>query len=173
VLRVIHATGDFDFKSGLHIHPDAVREGIKAIREGMDIVSDVEMVRAGINKRLLSKWGGRAICGISDADVGGTKTRAEAGIGAAVSANTGIIAIGNAPSALMSAINSILEGKFRPKLLIGVPVGFVKAVEAKTFLSVQSFPFITNHGRKGGSAACAAIVNALLRMADEVEEREG
>jgi len=102
VKRVIHATGDFEFKSTLVFHPDAVKRGIAAIQAGRDIITDVEMVKAGINKRLLARWGGRVICRIPDTDdqqeEGEGKTRAESGIERALEEghNAGIVAIGNA-----------------------------------------------------------------------------
>ena len=65
VQRVIHATADFDFKDTLLFHPDAVARGLAAIKAGKDIVTDVEMVRTGINKKWLSPWGGKVHCGIS------------------------------------------------------------------------------------------------------------
>ena len=142
---------------------------------GRDILTDVEMVRTGINKRLLAKWGGTVLCNIhpsgeeNSPSVG--KTRAESGIEEALGSrnNIGIVAIGNAPTALLKVID--LLGKDPPPqplpLVIGVPVGFVKALESKALLSAQTFPFITNLSRKGGTPAAVAIVNALLTMAAE------
>ncbi|MDA8090058.1 MAG: precorrin-8X methylmutase [Nitrospiraceae bacterium] len=172
VQRVVHATGDFEFINTLIFHPDAVKAGVEAIKSGMDIITDVEMVRAGINEKALSGFGGMALCGIKD--VSGDhadKTRAERGFCdlAIKEKNAGIYVIGNAPTALFACIKLVNEGVLKPKLVIGVPVGFVRAVEAKAFLAAQGkkFPFITNAGRKGGSTVAAAIVNALLLMAQE------
>jgi len=181
VQRVIHATGDFEFKNTLTFHPDAVAFGLKAIKSGKDILTDVEMVQTGINKRWLSPWGGKVICSIQNtgaqgssepAEEGKTTTRAERGIEAALreNRNIGIIAIGNAPTALLKAIELFNSPAFagRPlPLVVGVPVGFVKAVESKVLLAEQKFPFITALGRKGGTPAAVAIVNALLKMAGE------
>jgi len=191
VKRVIHTTADFEFKSSLIFHPGAVKAGIEAIKAGKDILTDVEMVRTGINKKLLEKWGGKVVCHIQESGVrsqserpsaetrigeSGEKTRSEAGIEVALkeNSNIGIMAIGNAPTALLKAIE-ILNGKGvlpyaptrEPLLVVGVPVGFVKAVESKAELAKQTFPFITNSSRKGGSTVAVAIVNALLKMADE------
>ncbi|MCX7913783.1 MAG: precorrin-8X methylmutase, partial [Thermodesulfovibrionales bacterium] len=97
------------------------------------------------------------------------KTRAERAIEEALvnTNNIGIIAIGNAPTALLKVIE-IFKGlppeEANKFLVIGVPVGFVNAVEAKILLSAQSFPFITNYSRKGGTPVAVAIVNALLKM---------
>jgi precorrin-8X/cobalt-precorrin-8 methylmutase len=175
VKRVIHATADFEFRDSLVFHPDAVRTGVDAIRAGRDILTDVEMVRTGISKRLLGRWGGKVLCSIrpSGAEDGGSRggTRAEAGIeeALAVENNIGIVAIGNAPTALSKVIELFGKGMIsRPlPLVIGVPVGFVKALESKVLLSNQTFPFITNLGRKGGTPAAVAIVNALLKIAEE------
>ena len=175
VKRVIHATADFEFRNSLVFHPDAVKTGLDAIRGGRDILTDVEMVRTGVNKRLLGRWGGKVLCGLrpSEGEDRGSqgKTRAEAGIEEALGAenNIGVIAIGNAPTALLKVVELFGKGVIsRPlPLVIGVPVGFVKALESKALLATQTFPFITNLGRKGGTPAAVAIVNALLKMADE------
>lgn len=186
VQRVIHATADFEFKSSLVFHPDAVRAGIEAVRSGRDILTDIEMVRTGINKRLLEKWGGKVICELQESGVksqeSGGKTRSERGIELALTEknNIGIIAIGNAPTALLRTIEILSNSKFKTQnstfggsglkpdpslpLVIGVPVGFVKALESKSLLATQQFPFITNLSRKGGTPVAVAIVNALLKM---------
>jgi len=174
VKRVIHATADFEFGQTLVFHPDAIKTGIEAIRSGKNILTDVEMVRTGINKRLMSKWGGEVICrmpgpeGVKSAD---NRTRAEKGIELGLDGihAIGIIAIGNAPTALLKVME-IFNSPAAPSpfpLVIGVPVGFVKAFESKALLASQPFPFITNLSRKGGSPVAVAIVNALLKMAEE------
>ncbi len=187
VQRVIHATADFEFKNTLTFHPDAVACGLKAIKAGKDILTDVEMVKTGINKKWLSPWGGKVICSIQNtgAQAGGeqgsgagvqgsgSKTRAERGIEKALreNPNIGIIAIGNAPTALLKTIELLANSELRTRnselLVVGVPVGFVKAVESKALLAEQKFPFITALGRKGGTPAAVAIVNALLKIAEE------
>lgn len=174
VQRVIHATADFDFKDTLTFHPDAVAGGLEAIKAGKDILTDVEMVRTGINKKWLSQFGGRVICGIQDAGAQSAenRTRAEIGIEAALRENSsiGIIAIGNAPTALLKVIALFNSAEFAGRqlpLVVGVPVGFVKAVESKALLAAQRFPSITAVGRKGGTPVAVAIVNALLKMAGE------
>jgi precorrin-8X/cobalt-precorrin-8 methylmutase len=179
VQRVIHATGDFDFEEIIRFHPDAIERGITAIRAGKDILVDVKMVEAGINKRLLSLFGGRVLCYISDPDVETSAsekglTRAEAAVIKAVESNEpslpgggsaiGIVAVGNAPTALLKVMELVDGGLFRPDLIIGVPVGFVKAEESKGVLNGKGYPFITCLGRKGGSPVAVAIVNALLKL---------
>ena len=174
--RVIHTTADFEFKRTLIFHHDAITTGINAIRSGKNILTDVEMVKTGINKKLLKKWGGEVICRIQDAGCRmqdeETRTKAEMGIESALKENNniGIIAIGNAPTALLKVIeifnSPIHPFTDSPIVVIGVPVGFVKAFESKALLSTQNFPFITNLSRKGGSPVAAAIVNALLKIAE-------
>jgi precorrin-8X/cobalt-precorrin-8 methylmutase len=181
VQRVIHATADFDFKDTLTFHPDAVRSGLAAIKAGKDILTDVEMVRTGINKKWQSQFGGSVVCAIRNTGAQGPgsgehknegKTRAELGMEKALRENNniGIIAIGNAPTALLKVIELFsspdLAGRQLP-LVVGVPVGFVKAVESKALLAKQQFPFITASGRKGGTPVAVSIVNALLKMAGE------
>jgi len=183
VQRVIHATADFDFKDTLTFHPNAVPGGLAAIRAGKDILTDVEMVRTGINKKWMLPWGGNVFCAIENTGAQGKesgqklpegKTRAELGIEKAlkVNPNIGIIAIGNAPTALLKVIELFKSPAFSNKqlpLVIGVPVGFVKAVESKALLAEQQFPFITALGRKGGTPAAVAIVNALLKIAGGIQ----
>ncbi|MCL5024655.1 MAG: precorrin-8X methylmutase [Nitrospirae bacterium] len=173
VKRVIHATADFEFRRSLVFHPDAVRTGIGTIRAGKSILTDIEMVRAGINKKLLARWGGEAVCMITDEEVVRTSeetgmTRSEISIEKGLSGNVGIIAIGNAPTALLKAVELLAKAPAdRPlPLIVGVPVGFVKALESKALLAAQRFPFITNLSRKGGTPVAVAIVNALLKMAE-------
>jgi precorrin-8X/cobalt-precorrin-8 methylmutase len=184
VKRVIHTTADFEFKGSLAFHPDAVRAGIAAIKSGKDILADVEMVRTGINKKLLEKWGGKVLCNIQASGVRSQgseeKTRSELGIESALKENNniGIIAIGNAPTALLKTIEILSKGVLQyaptdtPPLVIGVPVGFVKALESKALLASQPFPFITNLSRKGGSTVAVAIVNALLKMAEGGDDQK-
>jgi precorrin-8X/cobalt-precorrin-8 methylmutase len=174
VKRVIHATADLEFKHSLLFQIDAIKTGLVAIRSGKDILTDVEMVKTGISKKLLDKWGGKVICripSIDEAEHPGNVTRAERGIETALKEknNIGIIAVGNAPTALLKVIELYNAGAVaEPKpLVIGVPVGFVKAVESKALLAAQTFPFITNMSRKGGTPVAVAIVNALLKIAGE------
>ena len=168
VKRVIHATGDFDFARNMRFAAEAVEAGIRAIKNGMNILVDVEMVKAGINRRLLEKCGGKVICNIQSTEHRtqntDNKTKTEVGIESAVEEdnNIGIVAIGNAPTALYRVMKLIQYADFKPELVIGVPVGFVKAVESKEVLQHMKYPFITSLGRKGGSSVAVAIVNALL-----------
>ena len=167
VMRVIHATGDFDFEDNLRFHPEAIKAGIRALKDGKNILVDVNMVAAGINRRLLERWGGSIISTISevgDQAMKEGKTRAEAAIEKTIDEKIGIVAIGNAPTALLKTMELIDEGRFKPDLVIGAPVGFVNAEESKDALSKKPYPFITSLGRKGGSPVAVAIVNGILRL---------
>lgn len=170
IRRVIHATGDFDFGHTLIFGNSPIEAAIESIRSGRDIYIDVSMGAAGISARIIEQFGGRVKCHINDADIAAKarnddKTRTETALEKLSGSNIGIIAVGNAPTALVAAMSLIHEGKISPALLVGVPVGFVNAVESKEILTEQSYPFITNKGRKGGTPVAVAIVNALLRLA--------
>ncbi len=169
VKRVVHATGDPAFASTLVFHPEATTTGLKAIKGGLDIITDVEMVRAGINQSVLGEFGGRVLCAVKDMKVSkGQGTRTERAIERLLreNPNVGIVVIGNAPTALVKAIK-VLQGPLKERasqiLLVGMPVGFVRALESKLLLSMQEFPFITNISTKGGTPATVATVNALIK----------
>ncbi len=174
VRRVIHASGDPEYARSLIIHEHAVEAGVSAIRTGKRIVTDVNMVKAGISKKAVERFGGSIICKIADAEIATNanssgKTRAATAVQRSIEEMAGgIVAIGNAPTALFEVINLVNEGKANPALIIGVPVGFVGAAEAKEALRAISIPYITNVGRKGGSAIAVAIVNALIEIAKKL-----
>lgn len=173
VQRVIHATGDFSFGDNMRFSPGAIEAGIKAIREGKDILTDVTMVASGISKNLLARWGGKVICRVADPEVAEqakaeNKTRSEMAIKMTLDSNIGIVAMGNAPTALVQTIRSLSSaGSEDVPLVVGVPVGFVNAAESKALLVEENNCYITSLGRKGGSPVAAAIVNALIRLAAE------
>jgi precorrin-8X/cobalt-precorrin-8 methylmutase len=170
VRRCIHATGDFSFADNMRFHPRAVAAGLAAIRAGKNVLVDVNMAAAGISKGLLEKFGGRVICRIAEPETAelartGKKTRSEAAFERALEDNIGIVAVGNAPTALLKTMELIDRGGFAPDLVIGVPVGFVNAAESKEILAAKDYPYITALGRKGGTPVAVAAVNALLRLA--------
>jgi precorrin-8X/cobalt-precorrin-8 methylmutase len=175
VRRVIHATADFDFagKNKIIFHKDAVMNGINALKEGCSIVVDVNGVIGGMNKQNPKDFGNKLICNISDPDIAEqakkeNKTRSQMSMRATASEiNGGVVAIGNAPTALLEVIQMISEGITKPALIIGIPVGFVAAAESKEELQMIDVPFITNTGRKGGSSCAASIVNALFKLLRE------
>lgn len=169
VKRVVHATADFSFLNTLTFHHGALEAGLQAVRAGKNIVTDIEMVRAGVNKSILGSWGGSVICRIADARSENGGTRSAAAMDMAIDDNTGIVAIGNAPTALQRVVELKRKGKINPDLVVGVPVGFVRAVESKAELAAQDFPYITNAGRRGGTPVAVAIVNAILKIAGKKE----
>lgn len=168
IKRVIHTTADFDYVENLVFSDHAVAKGLDALRAGCDIVTDTQMAKAGINKRILEKLGGTVHCFMSDADVAEEAkqrgiTRAAVSMErAAVLSHPCIFAIGNAPTALFALHRMIETGTLHPKLVIGVPVGFVNVVESKERIMTSPVPYIVAKGRKGGSNVAAAICNALL-----------
>ena len=175
VRRIIHATADFDFagKNKIVFHKDAIKSGTSALKNGCSIITDVNGVIGGLNKQNPKDFGNDIICNISDPGLAErakqeNKTRAQMSMRVAASEmNGGIVAIGNAPTALLEVIKMIREGVTKPALVIGIPVGFVSAAESKEELQTIDVPFITNVGRKGGSSCAASIVNALFKLLRE------
>ena len=166
VKRVIHTTADFEYADSLVFSPGAVDKALEALKNGACIVTDTNMGKSGINK--LASLGGEVYCFMADEDVAkkaaasGT-TRAVASMDkAAEMGKDCIFAVGNAPTALVRLYELIQEGKIHPKLIIGVPVGFVNVVEAKELILRAPVPYIVARGRKGGSNVAAAICNAML-----------
>lgn len=178
VRRAIHTSADFDYARTMAFSPDALKLGIEALRRGRGLVTDTTMALAGINKRLLARFGIVASCLVADAEVaaqaaseGITRSIAAMRKAAGDPAN-GVYVIGNAPTALFELLRLVREEGLRPELVIGLPVGFVGAEESKEALIREaSVHFITNRGRKGGSNVAAAVVNALLLLAVEHEEK--
>jgi|SRR6188472_2218296 precorrin-8X/cobalt-precorrin-8 methylmutase len=172
VRRVIHATADFDFarRERVVFHRNAITSAFNAIKNKCNIVTDVDMVLSAINKKLVTDLGLKVMCYISDKSLANearkfNKTRSEMAMRrAANEMNGGIVAIGNAPTALYETINMIREDVAKPALVIGIPVGFVSATESKDELMKINIPFITNVGRKGGSPAASSILNAILLL---------
>lgn len=176
VQRVIHSSADFELGKSMVFHPDAVQAGINAILNGEQIVADVQMVQAGISKPRLKKFGSDVHVYISDTDVideakSLNTTRAIVSMRkGAREVNGGIYVIGNAPTALLELIRLVKAGEAKPSLIIGMPVGFVSAAESKEELAKLDLPFITNVGRKGGSTAVVAALNAISIIVDRVSK---
>ena len=172
VRRVIHSTADFDFARDNKIifHKDAIKNGLKALKNGSSIVVDVNGIIGLLNKQNPKDFGNNVICNISEPSImeaakEAGKTRAQMSMRIAKEdMNGGIVVVGNAPTALLEVMEMIREGITKPALVIGIPVGFVSAVESKDELSRMDIPFITNQGRKGGSPCASAIVNALYKL---------
>ncbi|MGQ0377044.1 MAG: precorrin-8X methylmutase [Nitrososphaerota archaeon] len=175
VRRVIHATADFDFARDNKIifHKNAIASGIQALRNGCNIIVDVDGVLGGLNKKNLKDFSNKTICNISNQNLfeiakKQNKTRAQVAMRIAIKEmSDSIVVVGNAPTALFEVISMIKEGVVRPALVIGVPVGFVSSPESKDILQTIDVPYITNKGRKGGSPCASAIVNALYNLVRE------
>ena len=172
VRRVIHSTADFDFARDNKIifHKDAVQSALAGLKNGCSIIVDVNGIIGLMNKQNPKDFGNNVVCNISEPSLMEEakkqgKTRAEMSMRVAKEdMNGGIVVVGNAPTALLEVMKMIREGITKPALVIGIPVGFVSAVESKEELAQMDIPFITNQGRKGGSPCASAIVNALYKL---------
>lgn len=170
VVRLIHACGMTDIVQDLAASPDAVRAGRSALTAGATIFCDSQMVAQGIiHKRLPAS--NDICCTLNYPDVpaiaeqiGNTRSAAALELWLPHLAGA-IVAIGNAPTALFHLLELLDQGAPKPALILGFPVGFVGAAEAKAELAANSrgVPFITLQGRRGGSAIAAAAVNALAQ----------
>ena len=175
VRRVIHATADFEFQTLMCLHPRAVAAGIAALRAGCPIVVDVKMIEAGLSPERLGVYGCKVHSFISDADViaeakASNSTRAVEAMRKAQRLGVldgAIVAIGNAPTALLQLVDMVDQGQARPALVIGVPVGFVAAAASKEAATGLPVPFIVARGRKGGSPVAVAVIHALLALSQE------
>ncbi len=172
VRRVIHTTADFSFSEATEFSFAAVTRGLDALRGGAKILCDTNMVLAGINKSRLAKLGGTAVCYVADADVAaGAKeqgvTRSIMALRKGAAEGCNLFLIGNAPTALFELLRLAEAGEVDPALVVGVPVGFVGAVESKEALYQSELANICCRGRKGGSAIAAAILNALMILAED------
>ena len=167
--RIIHTTADFDYLNLLECSPNAIASGIKALQEGVPIVTDVTMVQQGIATLVSKTFRNPIIAAISQAPVAAPgKTRTETGLLKCwAEYPEAIYVIGNAPTALLALCDRIDHNAKIPALVIGVPVGFVAVVESKQALTKVNVPQILVKGRKGGSPVAAAIVNALLILAQQ------
>lgn len=166
VMRVIHTTGDFEYAENIRFSAGAIQFGLQALRAHRPVITDVEMVKAGINRA----YAGEVHCWMHDAETvdfakQNELTRATAAFRLHQATLSGaIIAIGNAPTALLEVLRMAHKDGIHPALVVGVPVGFVSAVESKDLLNQSDLPFITALGRKGGSPIAASILNALMRL---------
>jgi len=175
VRRIIHATADFEFKSLVRLHPQAIDAGVRALRSGATVLVDVRMIEAGLNADRLRAYGCAVINYISDDDViasakAQNSTRAIEAMKKAHrlgKLDGSIVAIGNAPTALLEVVRLVREEGARPALVIGVPVGFVSAAESKAAALGLPVPFIVTEGRKGGSPIAVAVLHALLLLSAE------
>ncbi|MEJ5300533.1 MAG: precorrin-8X methylmutase [Thermodesulforhabdaceae bacterium] len=174
VRRVIHTTGDFEFARLIHFHPEAISSCKKALRRGATIFVDTRMIAAGLSPRRLEKFGVEVKVPVSDPET--HRLAKEWGVTRSVAAfrsvgrelDGSIVAVGNAPTALIEIVRLVEEGVALPSLVVGVPVGFVQAVESKKLLREISFvPSITVEGRKGGSPVAVAMLHGLMDVIAE------
>jgi precorrin-8X/cobalt-precorrin-8 methylmutase len=171
VRRIIHATADFEVMKTIRFHPQAIAAGIEAIQKGCPVYADTQMLKAAIGGKLQEQYSCSAVCLVADDEVqrvskaSGITRSAAAMQAAAAMLHGGVIAIGNAPTALFEAVGLCREGAMSPALIIGMPVGFVGAAESKQALLESGLVSITMLGRKGGTPAAVATINALMQLA--------
>lgn len=178
VRRVIHSTADFEFKSLMAIHEGAIEAGINALEQGCNIIVDVKMITAGLNPDRLGAYGCSVHSFISDEEVikeAKEKNSTRAIISIQKAKRLGmldgsIVAIGNAPTALIETARLIKEEGSKPALIVGVPVGFVSAVESKEIIIKAGIPYIVSQGRKGGTTIAVSIIHALLLLSQKRKE---
>ncbi|UCG11271.1 MAG: precorrin-8X methylmutase [Deltaproteobacteria bacterium] len=176
VRRLIHTTADFDYVKQTRFHPQGVFAGVAAIRNGAAIVTDTRMAQAGITRRHLAPFGSQVHCFIDDPEVMTVAetegvTRAAAAVRHAKELlHGGVAVIGNAPTALTELLRLCEDGNLEPALVVGMPVGFVNAAEAKELLMASRLVYISVAGRKGGSAVAAATVNAIADLTAKKDE---
>lgn len=170
VRRMIHTTADFEYAHSVRMHQRAISRGCQAIKAGCSVFTDTGMARSGISTHRLDPFGVKVECHIADPMVAesarqnGT-TRAYAAVDAVKERlNDAIYVVGNAPTALWRLLDLIKAGDAQPALVVGLPVGFVNAAEAKDALVASEYPHITAVGRKGGSAVAASVINALADL---------
>lgn len=175
VRRMIHATADFEFNGLTCFHAQAVQAGLDAIAGGAPIVADVEMIVAGLSRPRLAHFGVQTHQFISDADViaaahAENTTRAVQAMRKAQRLGLlqgAIVAVGNAPTALLEVVRLVEDVALRPALIVGMPVGFVSAAESKEAAQrLEEIPWMITAGRKGGSTLVVAALHALLALAE-------
>jgi precorrin-8X/cobalt-precorrin-8 methylmutase len=169
-VRLIHACGMTDIVNDLAYSVDAAAIGRKALAQGAPILCDAQMVANGVTRKRLPAQN-EVICTLNNPDVMAIaqslqNTRSAAALELWRGQMEGaVVAIGNAPTALFRLLEMLEEGAPKPALILGFPVGFVGAIESKAALAKiqHGIPFITLHGRRGGSAMAAAAVNAIAQ----------
>ena len=175
VCRIVRAEGDPEIARAVRFSPSAVDRGIAALQAGAEVVTDVRMVEAGISKALLKSRRVCVRCEIDSPQVAarvqreGVTRSAAAMRDLAPYLDGAVVAVGNAPTALLALLDLVDQHGASLALIIGMPVGFVACAESKEELLRRSIPYITIRGRRGGSSAAAATVNALLALMTEGE----
>jgi precorrin-8X/cobalt-precorrin-8 methylmutase len=172
-VRMIHACGDVGLIGDLDFHPQLVASARTALADGAVIFADTQMLAAGVTRRRLPA-DNEVLCLLDDpraselaARWGTTRSAAAVSLWADRLAGA-VVAIGNAPTALFHLLELIADGAPHPAAIIGIPVGFVGSAESKIALAENpwAIPWLVVHGRRGGSALCAAAINALAHEAE-------
>jgi precorrin-8X/cobalt-precorrin-8 methylmutase len=168
--RIVRAEGDPAIAESVRFSDGAVERGLEALKSGAAVVTDVRMVEMGISKALLRNRGVATHCMIDAPEVAeraqreGTTRSVAAVRELAPLMNGSVVAVGNAPTALLALLDLVDSGDVAPALVLGMPVGFVACAESKDELVRRDVPHIAITGRRGGSSAAAATVNALLDL---------
>jgi precorrin-8X/cobalt-precorrin-8 methylmutase len=163
---MVHACGQVDLVEDLAYSPDVVARAREALDAGAPVLCDAEMVASGVTRRRLPK-DNDVICTLNDprtpvlaADLGTTRTAAALELWRD-RLDGAVVAIGNAPTALFHLLEMVAAGAPRPAAVLGIPVGFIGAVESKDALAASDLEHLVVRGRRGGSAITAAAVNAI------------
>lgn len=176
-VRMVHGSGQTDLAADLEIHPGLVGAARAALEAGAPILTDAHMVASGVTRARLPREN-EVLCTLRDPAVPDlARTFATTRSAAALALwgerlDGAVVAIGNAPTALFHLLEMLLDGAPRPAAIIGVPVGFIGAAESKVALAAFAaehgidIPFLTVHGRRGGSAIAASALNALAQEAE-------
>jgi precorrin-8X/cobalt-precorrin-8 methylmutase len=173
VRRMIHASGDLEMIHLVSFSPGAVEAGVRALQEGVPIVTDVRMVATGVLQPLREALGVGLHCFLDVPELAGLAearglTRCACAMEFAIAKfPEAVYVIGNAPTALSALCAAVRSGAARPHLVIAMPVGFVGVIESKEEALALPTPVLAVRGRRGGSAVAAAAVNALLVLARE------
>lgn len=176
-VRMVHGTGQTDLVDDLQVHPGLVGAARSALEAGAPILCDAHMVASGITRSRLPR-NNDVVCLLSDPRVrelarqmGTTRSAAALSLWGE-RLDGAVVAIGNAPTALFHLLEMLLDGAPHPAAIVGCPVGFIGAAESKAALACLAddhgldIPFVTVHGRRGGSAMTVSAVNALAQVAE-------
>jgi len=164
VARVIHAAADVGYAETMVVDESACAAGLAALEGGAPVVADVEMVAVATRRcgtHCLLEEGRQLKAKLSQAEPALTVTAAAMRIAAERWPIGAVVVVGNAPTALDEVVRLATAGRFAPAFVIGLPVGFVGAAEAKASLRASGLPSVSNVGERGGSAVAAAALNAL------------
>jgi len=166
--RIIHATADFDYATDLVCDEAALARGVSALRRDAPVIADVAMVASGITGYPVICRIGDSLCARLARTAGITLSAAAVRLAHGEAGPGAIWLVGCSPTAL----TEILSRQVEPALVIGVPVGFVGATDAKDSLRASGLPALSNKSEKGGSAVAVAAFNALLRIARKQADKE-